>query len=304
MSIQIDLSSTATLAKTIPPKKEAKMNRTSELMMPSPYPPAGDPHIRSWAEHFSEGRMIVGTGVDGAPIIWDLKSDPHALVAGRSGSGRSGLIIQLLFQAATSPTGSTAVVVGAADEFGWAAHTPGVTVATSSSDVAASFAAAAAECKQRHHHSTDRTRLFVLCDDFDTVRRSLPNQAMHDLLFVARTGGPVGVHLLLSGQRPTSDAVPPSLRECLTFRAVTGIADHYTSALMFSVDPDPALWVPQRGWTVTQSARGVEAGQIPWLPVTTSAAPWEPALNVEGATERLRQHAANGSNSSEGNPKT
>lgn len=222
--------------------------------LPGIPPPDPDAVLAAWRSH--GGRAAVpsglaaplGRGPDGTPVVLDLVRDgPHALVAGTTGAGKSGLLQTwvLALALAHPPTDLAVLLVdykGGAG-FGPCADLPHVVAQVTDLDAvlaARALAGLRAELRRRERLLARQgapdlvtlrerasreapPRLVVVVDEFRALVDDLP-AFVPGLLRVAAQGRSLGVHLVLATQRP-GGAVGPDLRANVAVRIALRVTD-------------------------------------------------------------------------------
>ena len=190
--------------------------------------------------------VALAHGEDG-PVLVDLASAPHALVAGTTGSGKSELLTSwlLLMAAQLPPSALTYVLIdfkGGATS-GALAGLPHLASAATDLDPAGArriVASLRAVLRQREHIlaaanvrdiaelESPPARLVIVVDEFRALADDVPD-ALDQLVRLAAQGRSLGVHLILATQRP-GGAVTADMRANMPLRIAlrtTEIADSH-----------------------------------------------------------------------------
>lgn len=178
-------------------------------------PTAADPGDRTSL------RVPVGVGEDG-PLVLDLATGPHALVAGTSGSGKSEFLVTWIasLAAAYGPDRVAFLLVdfkgGAAfDPVAVLPHVTGVVTDLAEGEAGRAVASIRAELRRREQvlqvagardvaglpPEVELPRLVVVVDEFQAMMERFPDLGAV-IADVAARGRSLGVHLVLASQRP------------------------------------------------------------------------------------------------------
>ncbi|WP_127841692.1 FtsK/SpoIIIE domain-containing protein [Actinomyces wuliandei] len=279
---------------------------------------------------------VLGIGSDG-PVRADLVAHgPHALLAGTTGSGKSELLVSWLLQLAlgTSPARLTLVLVdykgGAA--FGLLAslpHTAGVLTDLDPSGTQRALSSLQAEVRRRErllssHAAKDILslpsqvrvpHLVIAIDEFATLAAS-HTDILDTLVRLAAQGRSLGIHLILSTQRPQG-AVSPAIRTNTALRACLRVLDaadsrdvlghegaarlpHHPGRVLIHGTDAPDTGALQAPWCgteeqveslvglVTAAAQGHEAAWRPWAAPLPARVDRDQALSLASSRSYQR----------------
>lgn len=218
------------------------------------HPSVPDTHDRPWHE-FPLGL----TGEDEA--IWDVRTDPHLLVAGSAGSGKSVLLRNVILGALTSSAWRVVGVDPKGVELSWLTGLPGVDgVAPTLGGTVTLLERAGAEMERRYElmgrlgvdsfhelasQEPDIRAVLVVVDDMgmltsesgDTEPRVQEKQHVWHLLGrFARLGRAAGVHLALGVQSVGLDTIPNQLRVNVSARVGCGPLPGEQLRLLFGAE--------------------------------------------------------------------
>ena len=198
--------------------------------------------------------------------IGDFADNPHLLVAGETGKGKSAFLRQLITTLKTNQTEAEFHLVDMKGgvEFGYLEKVPGVKVITEIAGVPAALGSIAAridiriqKLKERqltdikYFFQTDEyrrmtaaeksahelgRRVFVVVDECAEIflfglghNAALTREIRADTSRITRLGRAVGIHVVLATQRPDKNAIDPQVKTNLTSTICFRVQDHGAS---------------------------------------------------------------------------
>jgi S-DNA-T family DNA segregation ATPase FtsK/SpoIIIE len=206
-------------------------------------------------------RVRLAVDEAGNPWWWDLAETPHALIAGKTGGGKSGWLAALVTALAPTSAALVGLDLKAGLELGLAARrlTVLATTPAESADVLAQVLALiedrAQVCRRANVRGVAdlpgldpaRRPVFVIVDEVAELLlitgddKDTPKRLNVLLLRVAQLGRALGIHVVVAGQRFGSDLAPgvTSVRAQLGQRVVCSVADRESAVMgLGDVAPD------------------------------------------------------------------
>jgi DNA segregation ATPase FtsK/SpoIIIE-like protein len=191
--------------------------------------------------------ILLGVDVDGSPIILDLASAPHLLIAGTSGSGKTTLVHQILaslvsrFAASDlelllvdpkgtdlamfqgiSHLGGGKIVFEARDAVEAIVDVVEQTFETRTRVLAESGLGSVAELNRTSGRTSVRPIVIVVEELADLVdaldNREEREKFLRALVRIGQRARSIGIHLILVTQRPSAEILPPRLKANLPIR--------------------------------------------------------------------------------------
>lgn len=209
-----------------------------------------------WANRTGALPCIAGVDVIGNPVIFDLQSTPHLIVAGTTGSGKSvwvnAVILSLMQSGADfrlmigdgkgedfAPFyGDSTRLIVAADitnqKDGIEVVTPaGRAIATEVEDIKAQIEWLAAEMDNRFRTGSKPYPILFAIDELaDIVMQDKDGGIVKTLSRIAQKGRSAKIHMVLATQYPSADVLPPLLRVNIPSRAGLTVAKDYESKVV------------------------------------------------------------------------
>lgn len=181
----------------------------------------------------------IGVDKNNNIVLWSLKTDPHLLVAGASNSGKSTLVHMIINHIQRGEVGMMWLIdLKAGLEFGDYKHMTHVERygedLVEAKNMIQDFAIAAEKryelIKQKGYKSYQKYydalngaadeigRMFLIIDEFADLMSNKKDPIINDLIMLSRKCRAVGMHIILSTQKPTAEAVPPQMTANITGR--------------------------------------------------------------------------------------
>lgn len=221
------------------------------------------PILESTAFHKVKSPLAIALGrdVSGEPVVTDLSTMPHLLIAGTTGSGKSVSIaaITSCLAMSNSPRDLRLVMVDPKMveliRFNGLPHLYGK-VETDLERILGVLRWVVAEMDRRYvvlEESSSRNidthnkkalrrkgaevmpRLVVLIDELADLMMSAPEQTEHNLVRLAQMARAVGIHLVLATQRPSTDVVTGLIKANFPARISFAVASSVDSRVILDV---------------------------------------------------------------------
>ncbi|MFE3629496.1 FtsK/SpoIIIE domain-containing protein [Streptomyces goshikiensis] len=293
------------------------------------FPAPGTAEFKEFLTLARRGIIRFGPAKGGGWLDWDLQQTPHALIGGKTGSGKSVALSLILFPALYDPTVYQLIVCDPKrTDFTWVPEFPGVIrFAATDEEIYAAIQAFAAEMDRRQSllNKYGRRNLQLLRDavtrgevalrDGDTIPgrlilffdeiadylaksankevEELKSDAKAMLEKVARLGRALETNIAAAAQKPAGDILGMQLRSQLGRRLGVGPLDQYESQQILNSDHGtrfPAEGTPKgRAWGYDPKD-GYQQAQVMFLPDDTMPLPWDPTVTIHGAKDMARAH--------------
>src|SRR4051812_41039114 len=199
----------------------------------------------------------LGKGIDGNPVWTDLAKMPHVLVAGTTGSGKSGcvnaILSSILMQA--SPNDVRLVLVDPKqvelNHYENVPHllTPVVTSPRLAANVLANLIkemeeryAVMSKARARNLVELNRVRIrdgepplpYILCviDELADLMMVAPGEVEDSIIRLAQKSRAVGIHLLLATQRPSADIITGMIKANVPARIAFAVSSQTDSRVI------------------------------------------------------------------------
>ncbi|PWJ24384.1 S-DNA-T family DNA segregation ATPase FtsK/SpoIIIE [Branchiibius hedensis] len=233
-----------------------------------------DAVLRAWSE--ASDRVLLGRTAEGP---WEVSlpvDGPHALIAGTTGAGKSGLLQTFLVSWALSrsPQELSYVLIdykGGAAFSGCAGlpHTVGMVTDLDASLTVRALRSLQAEIRRREQllasagavdyaayrdNGGGLARLVLVIDEFRVLADELPD-FVHGLVRLAAVGRSMGIHLILATQRPAG-VVSADIRANMDLRIALRLNDVTDSRDVIDADDAARLDPSRPGRAVAQRAGG------------------------------------------------
>lgn len=213
----------------------------------------------------------------GQPITWRLDDpgQPHALVAGMSGSGKSNLLLSLIFSLChnTDPAHLTIYIADGGNSSLLITerlhHVARIeTDAPGIAGLVAHVVALIADRKQRSATQPDHRVLLVvdeLANLLAVMRKGDADALQQNLATIAAEGRKFGVHLLAATQKPLAEVTGSLTKSNMAVRFVGAVASNQDSNTALSVAGAGAERLAGRGDFIVRSGMFLRRFQAPYV---------------------------------------
>lgn len=294
---------------------------TGDLPDLLPFPEPGSRDFDEAIRLAREGVFRIGIDDTGRWVDWDLNTDPHGLIGGKTGAGKSMLLTIVAFYAMWLPDEYQLIVCDPKHlDFAWTAEFPNVVHARTDHDICSAVSDAKHQMDQRisllsNQHvrnlnqlrskgsETVPPRLLLLFDEMtDFLTRSsnedfeaIKAEARGDLESIGSMGRAVGVNIIGAAQNPYPSIMSTRLRALLGFRVGVGRLAPFESQNILHSDhgtrfPDEEI-PTGRSWAY-DSKSGYRMAQLMFLSPEDLPLPGDDAVTMRGAGSMLREHLA------------
>lgn len=291
------------------------------------FPQPGTDEFKRVNDQARKGKFILGPQMGGGDLMWDINSVPHGLVGGRTNSGKSVLLSNILFYGLHNPDMFEFFVCDPKrTDFTWTPEFPNVTrFAARSEDIVAAISAARQEMDRRQSllgrvgvrnvgqlrelykkrpdleekYGPAPKRLVLFFDELaqflskssDSDLEELKDEARSDLESIGLLARAMWVHVIAAAQKPSAKVISSQLLEQLEFRVCVGPVNIYTSQQIMGSDHGtrfPSGGSPKgRAWAY-DSKDGYRMAQGYYLPDESGPLPWDSTVHAEGFKDIVR----------------
>lgn len=241
----------------------------------------------------------------GQPVTWDLTdpSTPHALVAGMSGSGKSNLLLSLIFSVCqhTPPDQLTLYVVdGGNSSLLITEHLRHCHRLAGNADDALDVVrhvAGIVQARKQRSQVNPQHRILLVVDELATLQAVMSPPAAKTLqgylASIAAEGRKFGVHLLAATQKPLAEVTGSLTKSNMAVRFVGAMLSWSDAQAAMDMPASGAERLAGRGDFLARTGMLVRRFQVPYVPAQMAAMraanrPWRGAdINVDAVHTAL-----------------
>ncbi len=212
---------------------------------------------REFAESKAPLSFVLGKDISGKPVVADLSSMPHLLIAGSTGSGKSvcvnTIINSLLFR--SSPDDVKLLMIDpkvvelngyngiphlilpvvtdpkkAAIGLGWA-----VNQMTERYELIAGANCRDIDSYNNAHPENKLPRIVVLIDELADLMMVAPNQVEDSIARISQMARAAGIHLIVATQRPSADVITGLIKTNIPARIAFSVSSAIDSRIILDM---------------------------------------------------------------------
>lgn len=207
-------------------------------------------------------------------IILDMLKQPHLLIAGSTGSGKSVLINTLIYTALyNAPHRTQFILIDPKRveliDYKYLPHT--ITYASEPDQITAALVYAVDLMERRYKSmqfdrikkSTD-SDVYIIIDEFADLMTTQKRETMPAIIRIAQLGRAANIHLVLATQRPTKDIINGQIKVNMDSRVGLRCPTAQDSRNIINIKGAESL--PRYGYGYYLTPAGIDLIQIPMTP--------------------------------------
>lgn len=208
---------------------------------------------------------------EGASWCGDMLHQPHLLIAGSTGSGKSVLINSLIYTALEDAPTRTQFILIDPKRVELVDYKPLPHVleyASEPDEIQATLQCAVALMEYRYKHmqklhqkKSDRPDVYIIIDEFADLMTTQKKQTLPHLIRIAQLGRAANIHLILATQRPTKDIISGQIKVNIDSRIALRCPTAQDSRNIINIKGAETL--PRYGYGYYLTANGCELISIP-----------------------------------------
>lgn len=209
-----------------------------------------------------------------AAVCIDMLTQPHLLIAGSTGSGKSVLINSLIYTALyKSPLRCQLILIDPKRveliDYKHLPHT--IAYASEPSDIVAALTAAVSIMENRYKRmqaarikKSTESEIYVIVDEFADLMTTQKRETMPLIIRIAQLGRAANIHLVIATQRPTRDIINGQIKVNIDTRVALRCPTAQDSRNI--INAKGAETLPRYGYGYYLTPSGCELVKIPMTP--------------------------------------
>ena len=208
-------------------------------------------------------------------IILDMLNQPHLLIAGSTGSGKSVLINTLIYTALYNAPHRTQFILIDPKRVELIDYKPlphTLNYSSEPPEIAAALRAAVdlmerryKDMQRRHEKKSTESNVYIVVDEFADLMTTQKRQTMPQIIRIAQLGRAANIHLILATQRPTKDIINGQIKVNMDSRVGLRCPTAQDSRNIINVKGAESL--PRYGYGYYLTPGGLSLIEIPLTPV-------------------------------------
>ena len=219
-------------------------------------------------------------GGTAAAVCLDMLKQPHLLIAGSTGSGKSVLINTLIYTALyKAPHRTQFILIDPKRveliDYKTLPHT--LNYSSEPPDIAAALVGSVALMEERYKQmqrqrikKSTESEIYIIVDEFADLMTTQKRQTMPQIIRLAQLGRAANIHLILATQRPTKDIINGQIKVNMDSRIGLRCPTAQDSRNIINIKGAETL--PRYGYGYYLTPNGCDLIQIPMTPPEELAA--------------------------------
>ncbi|WP_347956195.1 FtsK/SpoIIIE domain-containing protein [Gordonia aichiensis] len=293
------------------------------------FPGPGTPEFDEYIRLFREGKIVIGEQKGGGTFVWNLNEDPHGLIGGKTGQGKSVTLDEVIFLSMWCHDMVDLVICDPKrSDFTWTPEFPNVVeFAAGATEIVDAIDYLASEMDRRQgllqkypgtrnmrylrrlykehpeYEAEDGPapkRLIMIFDEIanwwmksdDSELEELKGRARTQMEGIGQLARALEINVLTAAQKPDKNRLSTQLKENLGFRLCVGRVNGPTSEQILDSNHGtrfPSKRTPKGRGWAYTSGADYQVVQIPYLPNADELCPWDPSVKLRGTRDLIRE---------------